>query len=95
VADNNHQLPREEIGWTEMVKTMADIRDIVPLEKRSCLGNLAGNYGEAGAINVYDPAYVLPHVCTRLVGVAAFSVSFRGSSPVPSKWYYLIPPTSG
>src|SRR5688500_4917432 len=33
--------------------------------------------------------------CTRLVGVAAFSGSFRGSRLIPSKWRYLVPPTSG
>jgi hypothetical protein len=60
MADNNHQLYREEIGWPEMVKTVADIRDTVPLEERSRLGILAGNYGEAGAVDVYGPAYNLP-----------------------------------
>ena len=33
--------------------------------------------------------------CTRLVGVCAFSSSFRGLRLVPSKWRCLVPPTSG
>jgi hypothetical protein len=33
--------------------------------------------------------------CTRLVGVCAFSGSLRGLRLVPSKWRYLVPPTSG
>ena len=33
--------------------------------------------------------------CTRLVGVCAFSGSLRGLKLVPSKWRYLVPPTSG
>ncbi len=65
-ADGIHQLYREEIGWPELVKTVADIRDTVPLEERSRLGILAGNYGEAGAINVYGPAYNLPHVISGM-----------------------------
>jgi 4-amino-4-deoxy-L-arabinose transferase-like glycosyltransferase len=43
LADNIHQLYREEVGWSELVKTVADIRDSVPPEERSRLGILAGN----------------------------------------------------
>jgi 4-amino-4-deoxy-L-arabinose transferase-like glycosyltransferase len=43
LADNIHQLYREEVGWPELVKTVADIRDSVPPEERSRLGILAGN----------------------------------------------------
>jgi hypothetical protein len=66
VADSNHQLFSEEIGWPELVKTVADIRDTVPLEERARLGILAYNYGEAGAINVYGPAYNLPHAISGM-----------------------------
>jgi hypothetical protein len=66
IADGIHELYRDEIGWTEMVKTVADIRDTIPLEERSRLGILAGNYGEAGAVNVYGPAYNLPHAVSGM-----------------------------
>jgi hypothetical protein len=66
LADGIHQLYRDEIGWSEMVKTVADIRDTVPLEERSHLGILAANYGEAGAINIYGPAYNLPHAISGM-----------------------------
>jgi 4-amino-4-deoxy-L-arabinose transferase-like glycosyltransferase len=66
MADNVHQLYREEIGWPELVKTVADIRDAVPLEERARLGILAGNYGEAGAINIYGPAYNLPRAISGI-----------------------------
>ncbi len=66
VADSNHQLFRDEVGWPEMVKTVAGIRDTVPLEERSRLGILAANYGEAGAVNVYGPAYNLPHAISGM-----------------------------
>ena len=78
VADNIHQLYREEIGWPELVKTVADIRDTVPLEERPRLGILAGNYGEAGAINVYGPAYNLPRAIS---GIDSFWLWGYGDPP--------------
>jgi len=51
---------REEIGWPELVETVAQIRDSLPAEDRVQLGILAGNYGEAGAINLYGSRYGLP-----------------------------------
>jgi hypothetical protein len=66
MADNNHQLYRDEIGWPEMVNTVANIRDTVPLEERARLGILAGNYGEASAINVYGPEYNLPRAISGM-----------------------------
>jgi hypothetical protein len=51
---------REEIGWNEMVKTVADIRDSLPAEQRGNVGVLVGNYGEQGAIEIFGPAYHLP-----------------------------------
>src|SRR6185437_1312425 len=44
---------REEVGWPELVQTVAKIRDSLPAEERARLGILAGNYGEAGAIDLY------------------------------------------
>ena len=51
---------REEIGWNEMVKTVADIRDSVPAGQRGNVGVLVGNYGEQGAVELFGPAYHLP-----------------------------------
>jgi 4-amino-4-deoxy-L-arabinose transferase-like glycosyltransferase len=51
---------REEVGWHELVKTAADIRDTLPARELSQVGILAGNYGEAAAINLYGPQYALP-----------------------------------
>jgi hypothetical protein len=51
---------REEIGWNEMVKTVAGIRDSLPAEQQASLGVLAGNYGEQGAIEILGPTYHLP-----------------------------------
>jgi 4-amino-4-deoxy-L-arabinose transferase-like glycosyltransferase len=56
---NNGDL-REEIGWDELVRTVAAIRDSLPAEERSSVGVLVGNYGEQGAVEILGPAYGLP-----------------------------------
>jgi MFS family permease len=56
---NNGDL-REEIGWDELVKTVAGIRDSLPPEQQASVGVLVGNYGEQGAIEMLGPAYKLP-----------------------------------
>jgi hypothetical protein len=56
---NNGDL-REEIGWDELVKTVASIRNSLPPEQQAHLGITVGNYGEQGAIEILGPAYHLP-----------------------------------
>ena len=56
---NNGEL-REEIGWNELVKTVAGIRDSLPPEQRASVGVLTGNYGERGAIEILGANYHLP-----------------------------------
>ncbi len=51
---------REEIGWNQLVRTVAQIRDTLPLDQQVHLGIAVGNYGEAGAIEILGPAYRLP-----------------------------------
>jgi len=52
---------REEVGWPELVETVAQVRDSLPLEQqRARLGILAGDYGAASAIDLYGPTYRLP-----------------------------------
>jgi 4-amino-4-deoxy-L-arabinose transferase-like glycosyltransferase len=51
---------REEIGWPELVETVAGIHDSLSASERAHVGILAGNYGEAGAIDLYGPAHGLP-----------------------------------
>jgi hypothetical protein len=92
LADSNHQLFRDEIGWPEMVKTVADIRDTVPLEERSRLGILAGNYGEAGAINVYGPAYNLPRAIS---GMDSFWLWGYGDPPPETVIVLGLTPSEG
>jgi len=56
---NNEDL-RDEIGWDELVKTVAGIRDSLPPDQQSKLGITVANYGEQGAIEILGPAYHLP-----------------------------------
>lgn len=56
---NNGDL-REEFGWNELVRTVAGIRDSLPPAQRNSVGILVGNYGEAGSIEMFGPAYHLP-----------------------------------
>lgn len=56
--ENNGDL-REEIGWNELVKEVARVRDSLPTEEQQSLGVVVGNYGEAGAIEMLGPGYRL------------------------------------
>ncbi len=57
---------REEVGWQELTKTVAEIYQGLPAAERSQAGILAGNYGEAGAIDLYGPAYGLPQAISGI-----------------------------
>ena len=50
----------DESGWPEMVAAVADVYNAMPPEERAKTGILAGNYGEAGAIDFFGPRYGLP-----------------------------------
>ena len=69
---------REEIGWPELVETVAHIRDSLPAEDRARMGILTTNYGEAGAVNLYGPQYGLPHAIS---GVNSFWEKGYGDPP--------------
>ncbi len=57
---------REEIGWPELTREVARIwSTLEPAEKREA-GIFCGNYGEAGALNLYGPAYGLPPVVSGI-----------------------------
>ena len=57
---------REEIGWPELVAEVAQVYNSIPPVERASTGILAANYGEAGAINLYGPAYGLPRVISGI-----------------------------
>jgi hypothetical protein len=69
---------REEIGWPELVQKLAEIRDSLGPAERSEFGILAGNYGEAGAINLYGKEYGLPQA---ICGTNSFWARGYGNPP--------------
>ena len=50
----------EEVGWPELVHTVAGVYDSLPPGERHTAVIVTGNYGEAGAIDRYGPALGLP-----------------------------------
>jgi hypothetical protein len=50
----------EQIGWPEIAAATAQVYNGLPQADRDRAGILTGNYGEAGAINLYGPAHGLP-----------------------------------
>ena len=69
---------REEIGWKEMVETVAKVRDSLPAGYRGRLAVLTVNHGEAGAIDLYGGEYDLPLAISR---VNSFGERGYGDSP--------------
>jgi hypothetical protein len=51
----------DEFGWQEMVQAVASVYNSMPPSQRAKTGILAGNYGEAGAIDFFGPGYGLPN----------------------------------
>ncbi len=69
---------REEVGWQELVATVARIRDSLPAGERARASILAANYGEAGAIDLYGAAYGLPKAIS---GVNSYWARGYGDPP--------------
>jgi 4-amino-4-deoxy-L-arabinose transferase-like glycosyltransferase len=77
-TSHTHDLFVEEIGWPELVETVAGIYAALPDDDKSQAGILTGNYGEAGAINLYGPAYGLPQAIS---GVNSYWLRGYGDPP--------------
>jgi 4-amino-4-deoxy-L-arabinose transferase-like glycosyltransferase len=56
---------KEEIGWPELVATVADAYNAIPASERANAGILVGNYGEAGSINLFGSKYGLPSAISK------------------------------
>ena len=55
----------DQFGWPELVQDVAKAYNSVPAEERPLTGIWAGNYGEAGAVNLFGPQYGLPRAYSR------------------------------
>ena len=50
----------ETVGWPAFAATLAGVHDALPPQERGSAVVLAGNYGEAGAVERFGPALGLP-----------------------------------
>jgi 4-amino-4-deoxy-L-arabinose transferase-like glycosyltransferase len=66
VTSQLHDTFTEQIGWPELVETVGGIYAALPADEQTHTGILTGNYGEAGAINLYGPAYHLPEAISGI-----------------------------
>ena len=55
----------DQFGWPEMASEVGTVYNSLPPEERAQTGIWAGNYGEAGAINLFGPQYGLPRAYSR------------------------------
>jgi dolichyl-phosphate-mannose-protein mannosyltransferase len=68
----------EEIGWPELVREVARIYEALPVSERTRVGIYCANYGEAGAIDLYGPAYGLP---SAISGINSYWARGPGTPP--------------
>jgi len=60
ITSKVHDIFTEQIGWHEMIQTVAGIYDELPADEKSHAGILAGENDEASALNLYGGEYGLP-----------------------------------
>jgi len=60
ITSKLHDQFREEIGWPDLAASVATVYRSLSPEEREHTGILTGNYGEAGALNLYGPGLGLP-----------------------------------
>jgi len=68
----------EQVGWPELVRTVAGVYAALPAAERSRARILTGNYGEAGAIDLYGPELGLP---PAISGVNSYWARGYGEPP--------------
>ncbi len=54
------QMFGDQFGWPELVADVAQIYHALPEDERAAACIFTGNYGEAGAINLFGPSHGLP-----------------------------------
>ena len=68
------------IGWKQQAEAVARVYHSLPADQRAEVVILAGNYGEAGALELYGPRYRLPPPVSP-----AGSYWFFGAGPRPGR----------
>ena len=62
ISTSVHDNFPEQLGWRELNQLVADVYHSLPTDEKPHTGILAGNYGEAGALELYGDEYDLPQV---------------------------------
>lgn len=78
MSNGIHDNFREPVGWPDLTETAAGIYAGLSDDERSRTGTLTRNYGQAGAINLYGPAYGLPAATS---GVNSYWLRRYGAPP--------------
>ncbi len=68
----------EEVGWPELTYEVARIWNTIPPSERAHAGIYCGNYGEAGAVDLYGAAHGLP---PAISGVNSYWLRGPGDPP--------------
>jgi hypothetical protein len=77
----------DQFGWEELVADVARIYRSLPPEERARTGIFASNYGEAGALNLFGPAYGLPPpICAHQNYYFWGPPDFRGDTLIWLQW---------
>ncbi len=77
----------DQFGWEELVADVANVYGSLPAEERARTGIFASNYGEAGALNLFGPAYGLPPaICAHQTHYFWGPGDFRGDSLIWLQW---------
>jgi len=75
----------EMVGWPELAQAVADIYTGLPADQQAATAVLAGNYGEAGALDLYGPALGLPPVISGVNSMWA-----RGYGDPPPRTVIMV-----
>jgi 4-amino-4-deoxy-L-arabinose transferase-like glycosyltransferase len=78
ITSEVHDIFTEQIGWHEMIQTVAGIYNDLPADEKIHAGVLAGENDEAAALNLYGSNYGLPKAIS---GSDTFFLRGYGSPP--------------
>ncbi len=81
IADINEDAI-ETVGWPELVRSVARVYQGLPASQRTSAVIFTGNYGEAGAIDRFGPAYGLPRAFSGHNAYARFGIPPGSAGPV-------------
>jgi hypothetical protein len=82
----------ETVGWPELVRSVARVRDALPHAERDRAVVFTENYGEAGAVDRYGPALGIPRAYSGHNAYWRFGKPPDGAAPVIVLGYEGVPP---